>query len=188
MTKRLIFISTIILLFFLIIGCNKKVELPSEKKAEPLVYVTLYTPTPKGLAGVDFPISKSEDTPSGRLKYLVRKKEKVINKKQGLPSRHKPFLPIGTKVLSVKIKKGIATANFSRDVLRVYGNKKMQTHAVAAIVLTLKEFKNIKAVKFQVEGREKGKIKVEGMEEGKLEERNIEKWWGKVTLKEQPWK
>lgn len=190
MSKRIIFISAIILLLITMLGCSKKVELPSAEKAEPLVEITLYAPSPENLTGVTLKIPKKDYTPQRILRYLVRQKDNkpLISKDQGLVSRHRPFLPIGTKIISVKVKKGLATVNFSRDVLRVYGDKKMQTIAVAAIVMTLKEIKSIKVVKFQIEGREKGKIKVEGIIEGKLEERNIEDWWGEVTLKEQPWK
>ncbi len=141
-------------------------------KEEPMVRVTFYSPAADGLIGEDRDIPKSGYRPEKVLQELIIKK--------GVRAKgpFQPFLPPGTKILRIKIKDKLATVNFSRQVLNVGGSEKMQRYAVAAIVKTLTQFPQIEMVKFQVEGREKGKI------DGK----NIEDWWGEVTLREQPWK
>lgn len=154
-------------------GCvRQRVELPVLPKEEPTTRVTVYSPSSDGLIGEDRYIPTKDYQPRKLLQELISKKGVKYTRP------FKPFLPPGTKILSLKVDKGLATVNFSREVLNVKGSETMQRYAVAAIVETLKQFKSIEMVKFQVEGREKGKI----------DGRNIEDWWGEVTLKEQPWK
>lgn len=164
----------LIILAFGLVGCarTKTVELPPLPKKPETVQMTIYSPVSDGLVGEVTEIPKKDYTPKKVLKLLIMK--------EGAPPNsgpYEPFLPSQTKILGVEVKDGLATVNFTRDVLNVEGSEKMQRYAVFAIVKTLTEFPKIKQVKFQVEGRESGKIG----------ERNIEDWWGKVTLKEQPW-
>ncbi len=154
-------------------GCQRqRVELPPMPKEESTKTVTLYCPNPEGLIGEDRDIPKSDYKPKKVLERLIIKKDIKYR------GPFKPFLPLETEILGIKVEKGLAIVNFSREVLKVKGDEKMQRYAVAAIVETLRQFKGIEMVKFQVEGREKGKI----------DGRNIEDWWGGITLKEQPWK
>jgi hypothetical protein len=83
------------------------------------------------------------------------------------------------KVLDVKVdKKGLATANFDSRVLSFNALEKEKRLAFAAVFQTLKQFKNVKSVKFLVEGKDSGTI------HGK----NVQEFWGGTSLKQQPWK
>jgi spore germination protein GerM len=82
------------------------------------------------------------------------------------------------KVINVKIdKKGLATIDFDKRVLTFDAPPKEKRLAYAAIAQTLKQFKNIKAMKFLVEGKDKGTVL------GK----DVQKFWGDLSLKYQPW-
>lgn len=82
------------------------------------------------------------------------------------------------KVLDVKLdKKGVATVNFSKEVLDFKAERSEKALAYGAILETLKQFDEVKSFKFQVEGKEKGMIG------GK----DIQKFWGDVSLTGQPW-
>ncbi|MCH5584631.1 GerMN domain-containing protein [Shimazuella sp. AN120528] len=83
-----------------------------------------------------------------------------------LPKGTKSVLPKGTRVLSVKIKKGVATANFSKE----FKNYKQEdeTKILNAITWTLTGFSNIKSVNLQIEGKKlalmpKGKTVAQGL-------------------------
>lgn len=81
-------------------------------------------------------------------------------------------------ILAVKVNsKGVATVDFSREVLDFEATKKEKILAFAAIIETLKQFKHIKAVKFMVEGQEKGL----------LSGKDVHGFWGDVSLIGQPW-
>lgn len=82
------------------------------------------------------------------------------------------------KVLDVKLdKKGVATVNFSKEILDFDAERKEKALAYGAILETLKQFDEIKSFKFQVEGKEKGMVG------GK----DIQKFWGDISLSGQPW-
>lgn len=156
-------------------GCTraKPAELPPLPEEPETVQVVLYTPSPDGLLGESFEVPKADFVPQKVLAKLVISK--------GGSSDERPqnaFLPPGTRIISVTVKDGLATVNFSRDVLNLDASERMQRRAIAAVVKTLRQFPAIKMVKFQVEGRESGSIGG----------RKIEGWWGKVSLREQPWK
>jgi len=87
-----------------------------------------------------------------------------------------PVMP-DTKVIDVKVADGMAIVNFERNVLDFEVPKVNQQLVIAAVVKTLEQFPEINQVKFQVEGLEKGKI----------DGRDIEKFWGDITLQSQPW-
>ncbi len=82
------------------------------------------------------------------------------------------------KVLDTKVdKKGVVTVNFSKEVLDFKAVRKEKLLAYGAIIETLKQFNNVKSVKFQVEGKEAGSIG------GK----DIHRFWEDVSLNGQPW-
>ncbi len=79
-------------------------------------------------------------------------------------------LPSETKVLGIKINQGLATVDFSADVLKANVGASGEALGIASIVNTLTEFPNIQRVSFTVEGQ-------------------VDKamdWWGHVGLSEQP--
>lgn len=79
-------------------------------------------------------------------------------------------LPPNTRVLGVKIDQGLATVDFSSEVLRANVGSEGEALGIASIVNTLTEFPSIKKVSFTVEGQ------VEKAQD----------WWGHVGLSEQP--
>jgi len=82
-----------------------------------------------------------------------------------------------TKFRSVSVKDGVLTVDWERDVLDFEAEPKEKVLALAAILRTFGEFKEIKKVRFTVEGKTKGRIG------GK----DVESFWGRVSLKGQPW-
>ncbi|OAT86709.1 Gmad2 immunoglobulin-like domain-containing protein [Desulfotomaculum copahuensis] len=80
-------------------------------------------------------------------------------------------LPPDTKILGVKISNGLATVNFSPEVLKANVGAEGEALGIQSIVDTLTEFPEIKAVSFEVNG--------------KVDQRTKD-WWGHVGLYEQP--
>lgn len=62
-------------------------------------------------------------------------------------------IPIGTKVLSLKIENGLATADFSKELAQKDQGSYGEMMAVYAIVNTLTEFPEIKRVQILIEGK-----------------------------------
>jgi spore germination protein GerM len=62
-------------------------------------------------------------------------------------------MPVSTRLLSLKIKDGIAAANFSSNLTRFGGGSATEILLVAAIVNTLTEFPEIKQVQILIEGK-----------------------------------
>jgi hypothetical protein len=79
-------------------------------------------------------------------------------------------LPAGTKILGIKIENGLATVDFSKEVLSANVGAEGEGLGIDSIVNTLTEFPTIQKVAFTVEGSAEN-----GME-----------WWGHVGLYEQP--
>lgn len=83
------------------------------------------------------------------------------------------------KVLSVKVDKdGVATVDWSKDVLDFQATDAEKNLAWASIMMTLGQFQEIKQVRFTVEGKDSGQVG--GMD--------VAKFWGRIPLKGQPWK
>lgn len=66
---------------------------------------------------------------------------------------YEDFVPIGTKVLSLKIENGLATADFSKELAKKGQGSYQEMMVVYAIVNTLTEFPEIKKVQILVEGQ-----------------------------------
>lgn len=79
-------------------------------------------------------------------------------------------LPADTKILGIKIENGLATVDFSKDILKANVGASAEAMGITSIVNTLTEFPTIQKVQFTVEG------KVE----------NAKDWWGHVGLSGQP--
>lgn len=80
-------------------------------------------------------------------------------------------LPPDTKILGLKINNGLATVNFSPEVLKANVGAEGEALGIQSIVDTLTEFPEIKGVSFEVNG--------------KVDQRTKD-WWGHVGLYEQP--
>ena len=81
------------------------------------------------------------------------------------------------KVLSVTVKNGTANVDWSADVLKFKASDREKVLAWASVLYTLGQFPDIKHVTFSVEG------KTAGTAGGK----DIQTFWGKISLKNQPW-
>jgi hypothetical protein len=79
-------------------------------------------------------------------------------------------LPADTKILGIMIEDGLATVDFSREVLNANVGSSGEGLGIDSIVNTLTEFSSIDRVSFTVEGSAEN-----GMD-----------WWGHVGLYEQP--
>lgn len=79
-------------------------------------------------------------------------------------------LPADTKILGITIENGLATIDFSKEVLSANVGSSGEALGIASIVNTLTEFPTIQQVQFFVEGSAEN-----GMD-----------WWGHVGLYEQP--
>jgi Spore germination protein len=81
-------------------------------------------------------------------------------------------IPADTKILGVSIANGIATVDFSKEVLKANVGSAGEELGIMSIVNTLTEFPTVSSVQFTVEGNA-GTAK---------------DWWGHVGLSNQPFK
>lgn len=81
------------------------------------------------------------------------------------------------KVRSVKLADGVLTIDWSREVLDFEAEPREKVLALAAVLRTMGEFSQVEKVRFTVEGRESGS----------LGGKDVERFWGRVSLKGQPW-
>lgn len=82
-------------------------------------------------------------------------------------------LPAATRVLGISLHDGLATVDFSKEVLNANVGSAGEALGIQSIVNTLTEFPGVNRVAFRVEG--------------KLDERARD-WWGHVGLYNQPFK
>lgn len=81
------------------------------------------------------------------------------------------------KVRDVRMEDGLATVDFSRDVLVDDASERMQRVALVSIMYTLRQFAEVKQVAFTVEGKTSGE----------LGGKDVRRFWGEVTLDQAPW-
>ncbi len=178
---RYIILALSLLLAALIIaaGCAKQPDylgappgLPKSDDASAYMKVTIYYPDKDALAKETHDIPKKPDRIKAALEVLFENKPNNSNINSVVPD--------GVKILGVKVEKDLAIINFNRNILLFNDDKKGQNLLLSAIVSTASGAGQgrIRLVKFQVEGKEKGRI------DGK----DVQNFWGDVTLKQQPWK
>jgi len=92
---------------------------------------------------------------------------------QGKPETKEAYtiLPPETHIRGIRVDKGVATIDFSREVLNANVGASGESLGIQSIVNTLTEFSEIDQVAFEVEGT--------------LDEQSRD-WWGHVGLEEQP--
>lgn len=168
-----IVILLVILAASLITGCSKESEVTREvsqrlENQENLVQVVVCYPADGMIIEEIRDVEQSKFTPTEAVRQIFEVENYI--------KKHKPIIP-ATRVIDVKVEGDTAIVNFERSILNFEASESDQQLVITSIVSTLSQFPNIKKVKLQVEGRESGKI------DGK----DIEAFWGKVTLKEQPW-
>jgi hypothetical protein len=91
---------------------------------------------------------------------------------------HSTPFPRTSNILAVTISGGVATVDWSQEVLGATVPTDEEALGIQSVVWTLTEFPSIDSVRFTVEGRDRGQVP-----SGRL----IENWWGHVGLGAQPW-
>jgi len=191
--KRSLFVLLFILLSVSIVvlaGCQQKSsdQSSSGNDTEPATSVTTEplptATTVKELMAVTLYFIQEQDD----IMFLVPEKREIPKtdavarasleelikgvQKSGLTSA----IPPKTKVLSIKVSNGLATVDFSKEVLVANMGSEAEALGIAQIVNTLTEYPSISKVKFLVEGKEQGMVNG----------REVMDWWGHVGLYEQP--
>jgi predicted small secreted protein len=136
---------------------------PPEQKLSLVVYYVKLTENDTYLVREVHQVSQTQDAVKAAL-------EELINANPVVPGAAR-VLPQATKINSINIKDGLATVDFSRDVLRANVGASGEAMGIQSIVNTLTEFPEIKKVSFTVEG--------------KTDEQTMD-WWGHVGLYGQP--
>ncbi|NMC28188.1 MAG: spore gernimation protein [Syntrophomonadaceae bacterium] len=159
----------LILVMLFLAGCGTKVTPPQPEPAPPVpekidvvVYYLKSSPTDFYLVREVHKLDKSSDLALTALNELIK----------GTPVSSGAYrvLPADTKVLGIKIDQGLATVDFSPEVLRANVGASGEALGITSIVNTLTELPNIQKVSFTVDG-------------------SVDKgldWWGHVGLYEQP--
>jgi hypothetical protein len=169
--------ALILLLVFVVSssGCKSQTTKPEPTKTNKN---TISTPAPQ-MTNVAVYYTKVTDNNF----YLVREVHRVkktpaiaqtalnelIKGKPVTPGAYRVLSP-DTKVLGINNNQGLATVNFSPEVLKANVGAEGEALGIASIVNTLTEFPTIQKVSFTVDG-------------------SVEKaidWWGHVGLSEQP--
>jgi len=145
-------------------------DLPKSDAASNYMDVDIFYPDGDALSRETHEIPKAPDKIKAALDVLFQAKPNNGN--------IIPIMPENVKVLSTKVENGLLTINFNKNILFFDADKNAQDLLLAAIVSTARQSASIRQVKFLVEGKDKGQI------DGK----DIEKFWGDVSLKDQPWK
>ncbi|UWG98672.1 GerMN domain-containing protein [Dehalobacter sp. DCM] len=171
MKMRNMMIATVIILMMAITGCQKNTEPAPNPNPEP-------TPAPETMNLAVYYLKESNNEI-----YLVREVH-TVEKSEGvaraalnelvsgtpLTSGAYNVLPANTQILDITIEKGLATVDFSEEVLHANVGASGEALGIASIVNTLTEFSTIQKVRFTVKGSAE-----KGMD-----------WWGHVGLYEQP--
>lgn len=136
------------------------------------------------------------ETPSREVSIFYPSTDAIAEERVVLPTDEEPELaalqilfeakPQGEDVVvtlppaavnSVTVRDGLATVDFSSDVLVTTADPTTQQVAIIAILYTLGQFPGVERVSFSVEGRTSGSIG----------DKKIEEFWGEVTLRDMPW-
>ncbi len=138
-------------------------SVPIIKTTDVAVYYPKMTDNETYLVREVHKVKKSSNLPRTALEELIEGQPVTEGARQIIPS--------STNVLDIEINdQGVATVNFSADVLNANVGAEGEGVGIASIVNTLTEFRNIKQVSFMVDGE-------------------VEKamdWWGHVGLYKQP--
>lgn len=160
--------------YWLLFGAdNSPVNLPGAQMSEPgrefmdiSVYYVKFTDKDACLAREVHQVPFTNDGPQAAVKELIAGNPRT----EGAAK----VLPAGTRLLGININAdGLATVNFSGEVLNANVGASGEILGIQSIVNTLTEFPQIKGVSFQVNGQ--------------LDRRTMD-WWGHVGLYEQPFR
>lgn len=124
-------------------GVGPKVPSAGAEKAAQVVETTIYA-LPQDGSQTLVPCKEKFTTTNGQYHLLALQK---------LVEKSTKALPQGLKVLGVKAEKGLATVNFSQELLSKNQGEYAQTMLLYAVVNTLTEDKSIQKVQFTVNGK-----------------------------------
>lgn len=168
---KVIGLLMLITLLFASSGCDliskdkdkDKTPVPVAENTNVVVYYLKDSQSNSYLVREIHTLKKTDNMPKTAVEELIK----------GTPTTKEAYkvLPEGTKVLGVKVDdQGVATVDFSPEVLNANVGSSGEVLGIASIVNTLTEFHNIIKVSFTVNGKAE----------------NAMDWWGHVGLYEQP--
>ncbi len=166
--------GAIFLLFFVLFpaGCWKEGRL-SPRIDDPAkvekVRVAVYYP--KIMQTDAFLVREVHEVPSGHAPYRTALQELISGPPQTEGATR--VLPKDTEILNITVENGLATVDFSEEVLKANTGAIGELLGIQSVVNTLTEFPEIKQVSFLVNGRLDNRVK---------------DWWGHVGLYGQPFK
>lgn len=172
MRKALFLVLAVFVLSTVAIGCRSSADIPEPtiKVSEKTKAVLVYYSTGNTIVEEKHIVPDSKSIIKTALNEVLAAK----------PQQNKDIAIVQPecKVLDANVdEKGAATINFSKEVLDFEALPKEKVLAYGAIVQTLKQFKEVKSVKFLVEGKDNGTVN------GK----DVRRFWGSVSLIGQPW-
>jgi hypothetical protein len=152
---------------------DNPVNMPPALKSEPgktsmdiAVYYVKYTDKEAYLVREVHQVPFSDNGPQAAINELIGTDPRTMGASR--------VLPADTRLLGISLNaEGLATVNFSGEVLNASVGSAGEVLGIQSIVNTLTEFPQIKTVAFQVEGRVDSRAR---------------DWWGHVGLYDQPFK
>ncbi len=136
--------------------------------SEELVEISVFFPSSDTIIEEKRSVEPDEATPLTALKIMFEEEPEDTSHTKTLPE---------AKVLSASIDDGTARIDFDRGVLVSGSDPGTQRVALVAIIYAMKQFPGVEQVAFSVEGKTSGQI------DGK----DIETFWGEVSLSDMPW-
>ncbi|NPV91204.1 MAG: spore gernimation protein [Firmicutes bacterium] len=175
--SRLLPLLLVFIIAALLPGCQGKGNTPEPSATPPeaaqpaakmplTVYYIKYTENDSNLVREIHQVNQSPEVARAALEELIKGNPETPGAVR--------VLPAGTQVLGVRIDpSGLATVDFSPEVLSANVGSAGEALGIASIVNTLTEFPTINRVAFSVNGQVDSRTK---------------DWWGHVGLYEQPFK
>lgn len=151
--RKFLVLVVLLLSLFTIAGCDKEqakdVAKPTTKIQNVQQSFVVYRAAADGsevLLPEKFSISDNGKSPiKNALQYLVATKPG--------DAKYTDVVPIGTKVLGLKVENGTAFADFSKEIVKKGQGSYNEMMLCYAIVNTLTEFPEVKRVQILVEGK-----------------------------------
>jgi spore germination protein GerM len=130
--------------------------------------ISVFYPSADVIAEEKVVVQATDDLPLLAMRELFKAQPQDPDLKVTLPP---------ADVRSVRIEDGVAWVDFDRAVLVSGEAAETQRTVLTAIIYTLKQFEGVEQVAFTVEGKTSGT----------LDGKDIEEFWGAVSLSDMPW-
>ena len=130
--------------------------------------VSIFYPSADVIAEEKTVVQTTDDLPLVAMRELFKATPQDPDLKVTLPT---------AEVRSVRIEDGIAWVDFDRRVLVSGEAPETQRTVLTAIIYTLKQFEGVDEVAFTVEGKTSGT----------LDGKDVQEFWGAVSLSDMPW-